>query len=138
MTTASPGDDGPNPREFAGLRILLVEDDERVRRSIGNSLQRLGCTVSEAANGRSALRTLREGAVDLVATDLFMPDMDGLELIMEIRRAHPDAKIMAISGGSLAISMDLLQVAKLLGADCALAKPFDMQAFVSKLRELGM
>ena len=109
-----------------------------MRRSIRKALLRLGCTVSEAANGRSALRTLREGAVDLVATDLFMPDMDGLELIMEIRQAHPDVKIMAISGGSLAISMDLLQVAKHLGADCALAKPFDMQAFVSKLRELGL
>ena len=90
MTTASPGGDGPTPSAFAGLRILLVEDDDRVRRSIRKALQRLGCTVSEAANGRSALRTLREGAVDLVATDLFMPDMDGLELIMDIRQAHPD------------------------------------------------
>ena len=138
MTTASPGGDGPTPSAFAGLRILLVEDDDRVRRSIRKALQRLGCTVSEAANGRSARRTLRDGAVELVVTDLFMPDMDGLELIMEIRLAHPEVKIMAISGGGRAVSMDLLPVAKRLGADCVLAKPFDVRSFVAKLRALGL
>ena len=102
--------------------ILLVEDDERIRRFIRKVLERESHTVMEAGNGKDALVCLEAQSFDIVISDVFMPEMDGLEVIMRIRQIAPNVKLVSMSGGFQGIG--LLPVAEALGADLVLPKPF--------------
>jgi DNA-binding response OmpR family regulator len=103
-------------------RILVIDDDKLVRETIVDTLIDDGHTVESAENGIEGLRTLRSAPFDLVVTDLYMPEKEGIEIIVEIRRDFPSVKILAVSGGETG----QLTVAKLLGADKTLRKPFDL------------
>jgi DNA-binding response OmpR family regulator len=85
-----------------------------------------GCDVQYAVDGKEALKIWYNGSFDLVITDLVMPNSDGLELICEIRRQHSAVKIIAISGGGSLDSAHFLAIAKKLGADYSLLKPFTL------------
>jgi CheY-like chemotaxis protein len=82
-------------------RILLVEDDEAVRDILKKALVSSGHEVEEAENGNVALAAYRRQPCDLVITDLVMPEKDGLETILELRRMNPAVKIVAMSGETL-------------------------------------
>ncbi len=101
--------------------ILIAEDDEGVRRLIRYSLEEAGYGVFEAANGTEALQTARTTPLDLVITDILMPDTDGLETIIHLRKRAPAVKVIAISGEENAL---FLADARELGAARVLAKPF--------------
>jgi len=105
-------------------RILVVDDDEAVRTSVRQALKRFGHMVTEAADGAAALRSLESEAVDLVITDIIMPEMEGIETIRILRRDRPDLPIIAMSGGGRGRSEDYLGVARTFGAACVLRKPF--------------
>jgi len=105
-------------------RILLIEDDELLRDTLRKTFVRAGYEVDDAANGRAALQAYRRQRSDLVITDIVMPDTEGLETIMELRRLAPDVKIVAISGAGTGRAGDYLDVARRLGATRILAKPF--------------
>jgi DNA-binding response OmpR family regulator len=77
-----------------------------------------------------AMRCWRERPVDLIITDILMPEKDGLELIREVRRAAPGTKVIAMSGGGPQFHVRLLDVADRLGAARTLQKPFAMNAFI--------
>ncbi len=114
--------------------ILLIEDTVAVRVLFRAILESEGHGVREAADGTEGLREFRRRPAELVVTDLYMPDGDGIELIRCVRRECPTVKILAVSGG---MGMDgLLHAAKLLGADGALAKPVGMEAFLQAVRAL--
>jgi two-component system, response regulator FlrC len=114
--------------------ILVVEDADHLRRAIGETLELGGYDdVSFAGSGKEAVRFCQERAMDLVITDLVMPDMDGLELIRSLRQSHSNLPILAISGAAV---NDLLKMAIALGAVGALEKPFtpgDLVAMVDKI-----
>jgi two-component system, chemotaxis family, chemotaxis protein CheY len=105
------------------MRILVVDDDEITRCLIEESLRYAGHQVLVAANGVSGMRLLRREQPDIVITDILMPDQDGFGMIMAVRREKPAAKIIAISGGGVLGSLDLLVSARRLGADDTLVKP---------------
>ena len=105
--------------------ILLIDDEESVRMLFQVALARAGYRVLTAENGKHGLRLLEHQAVDLIFVDIFMPEMDGLELIPLLRKTRPATKIIAISGGSG--KMNHLDTAKYLGADDTLMKPFSHQ-----------
>ena len=88
-------------------------------------LERAGYRVLTAENGKQGLRLFEHQAVDLILVDIFMPEMDGLELILLLRKTRPATKIIAISGGSG--KMNHLDTAKCLGAYDTLKKPFSLQ-----------
>ena len=114
-------------------RILVLEDDGATRSIVKETLIAGGHDVLEAADGRAGLRVFGANKVDLVITDMLMPDMDGVELVRTIRAYGAPVRIVAISGGSAACDpADLLETAVRLGADAALPKPFRP----SDLREL--
>jgi CheY-like chemotaxis protein len=113
--------------------ILVVDDDAAVRSLFHAILARAGFRVMEAADGAQALAALREGGVDVVITDLVMPEKEGLETIGEIRRSYPHVKIAAVSG---AFGGRFLETASLLGADATLAKPVTEEALVDMVRRL--
>jgi CheY-like chemotaxis protein len=105
-------------------RILLIDDEVRLRKTIRLALQSMGHHVVEARHGAEALELIGEAVVDLVLTDLIMPEKDGLETIEVLRRQYPDVKIIAMSGGSVISASDYLKLAEGLGAARVLAKPF--------------
>jgi len=99
---------------------MVVDDEESVRDSFQQILTPAGYRVIPVASGKQALRILGAERLDLVVTDLVMPDLDGLELIQSIRRDHPGVKIIAVSG---AFGGQYLRAAEFLGADASLMKP---------------
>jgi DNA-binding response OmpR family regulator len=104
---------------------LLIEDEESVRTLLREALEQAGYHVLIAENGKQGLRCVEQQAVDLIVVDIFMPEMDGMELIPQIRKTRPATKMIAISGRSGLI--DCLDAAKKLGAHDALKKPFSLQ-----------
>lgn len=104
-------------------KILLVDDNEEVRRAMSRALERMGHDVVSAADGRKALKVLHSEPCDLVVTDINMPEMDGIELIMALRKGWPTVPIIAVSGGGLVPKELLLDNAEVLGVVSTLAKP---------------
>ena len=104
--------------------ILLVDDDDNFRSMLRITLQRLGHQISEASNGLVALKLFQLHLYDVVILDLIMPEKEGIETIRDLRKQRLDVKIIAMSGGGRLKAMDILSVAKAVGADQVLAKPF--------------
>jgi DNA-binding NtrC family response regulator len=109
-------------------RILVVDDDASIRASLDRMLTAGGHEVILAANGREATQLLRGVPPSLVILDLFMPEKDGLEVLIELRAHMPRVPVIAMSGG--AWQMDLLPEAKLLGASRTIEKPFTRAAMM--------
>ncbi len=107
--------------------ILVIDDEEMVRATLRLALEDAGHRVLEAGNGEEGLRLLEANSIDLTITDIIMPEKEGIETIIEIRRRRPEAKIIAISGGGRSQSIDFLRIAERLGAVHSLAKPFSPQ-----------
>lgn len=106
-------------------KILVIEDDSAVRLSLQMMLEDGGYTVKVAENGEVGIDLFREDPTDLVITDLFMPQKEGIETISELRRDYPGVKIIAISGGGQHIPGGFLIFASKLGAVHTFQKPID-------------
>ena len=117
-------------------RILLVDDNESFRRSLGVVLQRAGYEVQSAADGSAALELYHQQPTDLVITDLIMPGKEGLETIVELHRLEPQLKIVAISGGGRMAQEDYLPMSRHLGAAATLVKPFSPQEMLELVAKL--
>lgn len=115
-------------------KILLVEDEKSFRELMKHVLGIEGFYVRTASNGREALEHIRKNRFDLVITDMIMPEMEGIEMILELRSAVPDLKIVAMSGGESGISGDFLPLARTLGASAVLKKPFGREALLEMVR----
>lgn len=111
--------------------VLIVDDEDQIRQLIRETLEQAGYEVQEARDGKEGLARYRAKATDLVIMDILMPDQDGLESIMTLRREFPASKVIAITGGSDMIGiLNFLDVAKMLGARRTLQKPFDMKTLL--------
>jgi CheY-like chemotaxis protein len=117
-------------------RILLADDDDSFRKMLRKTLVKMGFEVAEANNGNEALKAFAHNPPDLVITDLVMPEKEGLETINALRRIHAGVKIIAMSGGGRGNAVDYLKVAKMLGADRVLSKPFSNEEIATALDEL--
>jgi DNA-binding response OmpR family regulator len=117
-------------------RILLVDDDEPLRKMLCLILVKMGHQVLEARDGNEALHLCQAEPPELVLTDLIMPEKEGLETIGELRRLHPEVKIIAMSGGGRGDLVDYLKVAKQMGAARALNKPFSYEALAAAIAEV--
>jgi CheY-like chemotaxis protein len=113
--------------------ILVVDDDAAIRSLFHKILARAGYRVMEAADGAQALAAMNQGGIDLVITDLVMPEKEGIETIMEIRKNHPQVKVAAVSG---AFGGKYLEIAVSLGAEAALAKPVSEETLLGMVRRL--
>ena len=105
-------------------RILVVDDDPSIRRTLELLLSRAGYQVTQARDGTEAVRLWREHGGDLVITDLHMPEKDGIQTIIELLSHSPTARIIAMSGGGQTKRLDRLGNASLLGAVLTIEKPF--------------
>ena len=104
--------------------VLLIDDDASILSAVRRLLVRSGHDVTEAPNGAEGLRLWREQGAGLVLTDLQMPGMNGLEVILQLRAYAPTLPVIAMSGGERSRDLDLLGTAGLLGAVGLLTKPF--------------
>jgi CheY-like chemotaxis protein len=126
------------PAGMPNSRILVVDDEEDIRDVARLLLESEGYSVVCVEDGRSAIREVDKQNFDLVITDMLMPEMDGVELINELRRRDPGQPIMAISGGGHAPKESYLQIAHLCGAQVLLAKPFNRDQLVRAVRASGV
>ena len=114
-------------------KILLVEDDDALRKMFRITLEHMGHTVLEARNGREATTSQQREPADVMLTDIVMPEKEGLETILEFRRKYPRIKIVAMSGGGIVSPADYLKIARQMGAADVLTKPFSNEELAAVL-----
>ncbi|MGH7944297.1 MAG: response regulator [Opitutaceae bacterium] len=110
------------------ISILVADDEDSIRSLLEHFLTGIGHTVVVVSSAREACNAMATRAFDLVITDVLMPDGDGLDLITELRKKQPNARILAMSGGGRYLEgSDYLKLAKGLGAHTAIMKPFTFE-----------
>lgn len=115
-------------------RVLVIDDEELVRLTLRQMLESEGFEVVEARNGREGVRIHGDTEIDLVLTDIIMPEQEGIDTIIQLRRKDPNVRIIAISGGGRMRNMDFLKIAANVGADSVLTKPFTTQELLDAVR----
>ena len=117
-------------------RVLVVDDSADIRGMLQAQLEMEGFDVATAPDGARALALLGRQRADLIITDLFMPDKDGIETILEIREKYPAVQIVAMSGWDSRQGSDYLKVAREIGAVRTVKKPFELTDIVKIVRDL--
>jgi CheY-like chemotaxis protein len=116
--------------------IYVLDDEPSILLMIKKMLEKAGYDVSTALNGREGMELFNNKMPDLLITDILMPEKEGLETIMELRKKCPDLKIIAISGGGRFGPEGYLPGAKLLGADLVFQKPLVQKEFLQAVSSL--
>lgn len=116
--------------------LLIIDDDFEVREMLRQMFERCGHEVVAAHNGGAAIMILNEKPVDLIITDIIMPEKEGVETITEIKRDFPNIKIIAISGGGLLGPDVYLEIAKTVGAERTFTKPVERNKLLKAIEDL--
>jgi DNA-binding response OmpR family regulator len=117
-------------------RILIIDDEPPIRQLLRKVLEHAGHTVLDASDGRMGMALWRREPVDVVVTDIFMPEKDGVEVLMELKGSAVKPKIIAISGGGSRGMPELKPTVLCLGADRILMKPFEPRTLLSSVQEV--
>jgi CheY-like chemotaxis protein len=116
-------------------KILVIDDEADICEMTKLLLERAGHDVASTTDSRLAARMLTEQPFDVVITDMLMPDKDGLEVMADLRRHHPEVRIIASSGGGRVSSDSYLHIARKSGAHALLSKPFTLKELLTCLEE---
>ncbi len=116
--------------------ILVIEDDIQTRMMLGKMLNGAGYNIVEAGNGKDGVKLFNEIPVDLVLTDIVMPEQEGIETIRMLKEAVPKVKIIAMSGGGRIGPENYLSMARTLGAGQTLKKPIKRQDLLASVKEM--
>ena len=117
-------------------KILVVDDDDLIRDLIYEILEPQGFNIILAENGNRAIEILSKESVDLIITDIIMPDKEGIETIIDIKKKLPNAKIIAMSGGGQLNANSYLSIAQKLGVSATISKPFDPVKFLNTVQNI--
>jgi len=117
-------------------KILIIDDDPDVLTMLREMLEREGYEVVAANDGEKGVKCYRDNPTDIIITDIIMPEKEGIETILELRKEFPDIRIIAISGGGRIDATDHLKVAKHIGAQYTFSKPFERKALLKAVRNL--
>jgi len=118
------------------MKILIIDDDQQIRKLLRQVMEWAGYEVIEAEDGREGMLKQGQQHADLVITDLIMPEQEGLETITLLKKQYPEIKIIAISGGGRIGPEAYLPAAQGLGADRVFSKPFDVLHLATTVKEL--
>ena len=118
------------------MRVLVIDDDQQMRKLLRQVMEWAGYEVMEAEDGRAGMKMQQQVQADLVITDLIMPEQEGLETITALKNMYPAVRIIAISGGGRIGPEAYLPAAKELGADRVFSKPFDVKELAQTVKEL--
>ena len=116
--------------------IIVIDDDATIQMVFAQFLASMGHEVRQAENGKEGMSMIEEARPDLVITDIMMPEMDGLEILMELRKTHDSVPVIAVSGGMRALPVNFLQQAKLFGARYVFEKPVPLDVLRNAVTEL--
>ncbi len=116
--------------------ILIIDDDTQIRLMLKKMLEREGYQVVTAKDGKEGLRIFETAAIDLVITDLIMPEKEGIETIIALRQKNDQVKIIAISGDGKANPISYLDMAIKLGAQKAFTKPIARKELIACIQSL--
>ncbi len=117
--------------------ILIIDDEPQIRLVLRELFELEGYTVTEASNGSEGVALYHKKQTDLIITDLFMPDQEGLETIYKLKKEYPMIKIIAMSGGGgMGYPQSHLESARLLGAIATFAKPVRRETLLKTIRDL--
>jgi len=116
--------------------VLVIDDSEAVRRSVEQILSDAGYFAIIASSGSEGLRLWQETMPELVIADVMMPERDGIEMMMEMRREDPTVKILAMTGFRHSGSVDFPEMLRRLGADDVLLKPLAPEVLLAKVDRL--
>lgn len=120
-------------------RILVIDDQEHIRTLISKILSIDGHVVESAVNGKVGMKMIENNPYDIVITDIIMPDMDGLEVILELKKRSSPIPLIVTTGGAARLEIqELLTAAKHLGADRVIPKPLDFIKLKEAVNELLM
>jgi len=119
------------------MQVLVIDDDVAVRQTIALLLEDAGIEVLQAADGMEGLKVFQRSRPDLIVTDIIMPEKEGIQTILDIRKLDQKLPIIAISGGGRIGNTDFLEIAARLGATVTLPKPFDPEVLIDMVRKLG-
>jgi DNA-binding response OmpR family regulator len=117
-------------------KILVIDDEPSILLMIKKMLEKAGHEVDMALNGKEGMQIFENNKADLLITDIIMPEKEGLETIVEMRKKYPDLKIIAISGGGRISADGYLPGAKLLGANMVFQKPLMQKEFLEAISSL--
>ncbi len=117
-------------------RILLIDDDDQLRGLLQAILEGAGYEVNTASDGKQGVHRFRDKRADLAIVDIFMPEKEGLETIVELKQIDPNVKAVAISGGGLRLDMEFLDHAKTFGAEHAMEKPLNPQELLDIVHKM--
>lgn len=116
------------------MHVLLVEDSPEVSLSVREILSSAGHDVDDASNGKEALDKIDQGNFDLVVSDIWMPEMDGIALLKEIRSAGNDVPVVVISGGAPNAPLTYTApLASTFGANAVIYKPFEKEELLKAI-----
>lgn len=118
-------------------KILIIDDESDLRALMAEHLTEEGYTVGTAANGRVGLAQMECFAPDLVVTDIFMPEVDGIEVILTIKSVYPGTAIIATSRGGAMCRYRFLDEAQVFGAVAVIEKPFSLSAFLALVNRVA-
>ena len=117
-------------------KILIADDDQQIRNMLRITLERAEYEVVEACDGLEAVAAYKTQAIDLVITDIVMPEKEGIELIMELKAINPRVGIIAISGGGRINPEDYLKWARRFGVEHTFSKPVDRQKLLDAVASM--
>lgn len=117
-------------------RILVLDDDPEIRDLLRDVLESDGYEVDEAPDGREGVRLYREHPADLVIVDIYMPEVEGIETILELGKQYPEFRCIAMTGGGMTSDFACLQHAEQFGASRTFTKPFEIDELLEAVREL--
>lgn len=118
------------------MKILIVDDAENVRYSLRTSLEDAGYAVDEAVDGEEALTRLQSSTFDLVIADVWMPRLNGIDLLQRMRTISPNTPVFVVTGGAARIPIEsTAAMARTWGADHVFYKPFDNENLIATIRQ---
>ncbi|MCQ2060783.1 MAG: response regulator [Fibrobacter sp.] len=117
-------------------KILVIDDNEQFNLMLKSALEIKGYEVETAVNGRDAKALYQKNTYDAIITDIIMPDVDGYEVILDLRRMGMSDRTIAVSGGGRTAADDYLTTAKHFDVAATFSKPIDLQALRAKVEEI--
>ena len=118
------------------VKILVVDDNKKFLSMLDEFLSENNYVVEISDNGNEALKKFADYVPDIVVTDIVMPDIDGIELLLQLRKINSDVKVIVMSGGNRGHADAYLHMADKLGADAVLSKPFELRELLLEIEKL--